>query len=100
MGMAARRRQFERNTQRAAAQVADGAQVAGHRALVEAESEAKQRSRVVQDLRRVSVRRAVLEARQEMHVRRAREVGVTWATIGLALGVTPQAVQKRYGSPP
>lgn len=31
-------------------------------------------------------------------VRQGRSQGLTWTQLGAALGVTPQAVQKRYGS--
>ena len=41
----------------------------------------------------VARRVVVLEER----VGRLREAGVSWATIGLALGTTRQAAQQRYG---
>ena len=43
--------------------------------------------------------RAELDRLQASYVRRSRlpRHGNTWAQIGAALGVSPQAVQKRYG---
>ena len=41
--------------------------------------------------------RSVLEESVEIAVADARADGVTWAKIGDALGVTHQAVIKRYG---
>lgn len=45
----------------------------------------------------LGVLRSVLEEAVEMAVADARADGVTWARIGDALGVTHQAVIKRYG---
>lgn len=41
--------------------------------------------------------RAELEQRETMLVRRARNQGATWEQIAAALGVTKQAVHKKYG---
>ena len=45
----------------------------------------------------LGVLRSVLEESVEIAVADARADGVTWAKIGDALGVTHQAVIKRYG---
>lgn len=45
----------------------------------------------------LGVLRSVLEEAVEIAVADARADGVTWARIGDALGVTHQAVIKRYG---
>ena len=45
----------------------------------------------------LGVLRSVLEGSVEISVADARADGVTWAKIGDALGVTHQAVIKRYG---
>ncbi|MEE6294680.1 hypothetical protein [Georgenia wangjunii] len=42
------------------------------------------------------VRRAA-DQREEILVRRARTQGLTWAQIALMLGVSRQAVHKKYG---
>lgn len=39
-----------------------------------------------------------LEERRDRLVREARERGATWAQLGGVLGVSQQAVQKRYGA--
>jgi DNA-directed RNA polymerase specialized sigma24 family protein len=59
--------------------------------------QAREKASVMVQLVRVPVRQAALEARKRELVDQAREFGVEWAVIGAALGVTPQAVQKRYG---
>ena len=41
--------------------------------------------------------RAELERNEAVLVRRARVAGVTWAQIAAALGVSKQAVHKKYG---
>jgi hypothetical protein len=41
--------------------------------------------------------RNALEAETELQVRRARNLGVSWHLIAAALGVTKQAVHKKYG---
>lgn len=47
---------------------------------------------------RAAVRlRAELERLEAMHVRRARVDGCTWAEIATILGVSKQAVHKKYG---
>lgn len=49
-------------------------------------------------LRRVVDHRDRLGVAQDDLVRHARAQGATWPQIAAALGVTPQAVSKRYGS--
>lgn len=46
----------------------------------------------------IAAKAAVVEADRELHdaVRAAREAGDSWLSIGLALGVTKQAAQKRF----
>ena len=41
--------------------------------------------------------RRQVETDLDVAVRAARRAGATWTALGLALGVSPQAVQKRYG---
>lgn len=41
--------------------------------------------------------RAQAEALEEVQVRRARLAGLTWAEIATVLGVSKQAVHRRYG---
>ena len=41
--------------------------------------------------------RRELERVEAVHVRRARNAGLTWEEIAGALGVTRQAVHKKYG---
>ena len=48
-------------------------------------------------LRAVAALQADANARTEVLVRRARNAGCTWAEVAAALGVSRQAVHKRYG---
>ena len=48
-------------------------------------------------LRGVASLRALLEAVEELQVRRARELGWTWQQIAAPLGVSKQAVHQKYG---
>jgi hypothetical protein len=48
-------------------------------------------------LRGVASLRALLEAVEELQVRRARELGWSWQRIATLLGVSKQAVHQRYG---
>jgi predicted transcriptional regulator len=48
-------------------------------------------------LRGVASLRALLEAVEELQVRRARELGWSWQRIAELLGVSKQAVHQKYG---
>ena len=48
-------------------------------------------------LRGVASLRALLEAVEELQVRRARELGWSWRQIASLLGVSKQAVHQKYG---
>jgi DNA-directed RNA polymerase specialized sigma24 family protein len=48
-------------------------------------------------LRGVASLRALLEAVEELQVRRARELGWSWREIAAELGVSKQAVHQKYG---
>lgn len=48
-------------------------------------------------LRGVASLRALLEAVEELQVRRARELGWSWQQIAELLGVSKQAVHQKYG---
>lgn len=48
-------------------------------------------------LRAVAALRAEVARLEAVHVRRARNRGVQWVEIAAALGVTKQAVHKKYG---
>ena len=48
-------------------------------------------------LRGVASLRTLLEAVEELHVRRARELGWSWQQIAELLGVSKQAVHQKYG---
>lgn len=48
-------------------------------------------------LRRIAQQRAELDRAESLSVRRARNAGLTWQEIAGVLGVTKQAVHKRYG---
>lgn len=47
-------------------------------------------------LARVARRRAELMRDEEVAVRRARVAGLSWAEIGVVLGVSKQAMHKKY----
>ncbi|MGN6379583.1 MAG: helix-turn-helix domain-containing protein [Gaiellales bacterium] len=47
-------------------------------------------------LRAVASLRHLLEATEELHVRRARERGWSWQQIATLLGVSKQAVHQKY----
>jgi hypothetical protein len=49
-------------------------------------------------LRGVASLRALAEATEELHVRRARELGWSWQQIATLLGVSKQAVHQKYGN--
>ena len=49
-------------------------------------------------LRGVASLRALLEAVEELQVRRARELGWSWQQIAAQLGVSKQAVHQKYGN--
>ena len=48
-------------------------------------------------LRAVSSLRALLETLEELQVENARRLGWSWQQIAAALGVSKQAVHKKYG---
>lgn len=48
-------------------------------------------------LRSVASLRALLEAVEELQIRRARELGWSWQQIAQLLGVSKQAVHQKYG---
>ncbi len=47
-------------------------------------------------LRAVAALRRLIDRIEELHVRQARAQGLTWLEIGQELGVTKQAMHKRY----
>jgi predicted transcriptional regulator len=49
-------------------------------------------------LRGVASLRELLEAVEELQVRRARELGWSWQQIAALLGVSKQAVHQKYGT--
>jgi predicted transcriptional regulator len=49
-------------------------------------------------LRGVASLRALLEAVEELQIRRARDLGWSWQQIAELLGVSKQAVHQKYGT--
>jgi hypothetical protein len=49
-------------------------------------------------LRRAAYRRSLVERDILESVRRARDAGASWTTIGAELGTTGEAARQRYGS--
>lgn len=48
-------------------------------------------------LARIAAAKAELAREEAAAVRRARVAGMSWAAIGLVLGVSKQAIHKKYG---
>lgn len=82
MGKAARRRRRE-----------SPAQVRPARDTVEVVADEESLER----LRQVSDEHKRLASELEDRIRQARAAGATWTELARALGVSPQAVQQRYG---
>ncbi|QGG41248.1 hypothetical protein GEV26_07640 [Aeromicrobium yanjiei] len=51
---------------------------------------------VVGELAAVAEAKSVLSRREEVAVRRARNLGLSWAEIGTLLGVTRQTIHRKY----
>ena len=51
---------------------------------------------VVSELAAVRQARQAVTRREEVAVRRARQVGLSWAEIGTSLGVTKQTMHRKY----
>ncbi|MDX6326972.1 MAG: hypothetical protein QOK15_3326 [Nocardioidaceae bacterium] len=51
---------------------------------------------VFRELAAVAESRRALSRREEVAVRRARHVGLSWAEIGTLLGVTKQTIHRKY----
>jgi hypothetical protein len=51
----------------------------------------------LQALQYMKNQRDQIEHNMQLHVVKARKGGFTWPQIGAALGVSPQAVQRKYG---
>ena len=52
---------------------------------------------VVPELAAVAEAKRLLARREELAVRRARNLGLSWAEIGTLLGVTRQTIHRKYG---
>ncbi len=50
------------------------------------------------DIRAAVQMRAAAQGMVDEAVRAARDAGVTWIEIGLALGISPQGARQRYGA--
>ncbi|MFT4199319.1 hypothetical protein [Gordonia sp. (in: high G+C Gram-positive bacteria)] len=50
----------------------------------------------IEELTRVAAMRRDVSRAEEVAVRRARQAGLSWAEIGLLLGVSKQAMHKKY----
>ena len=50
----------------------------------------------IEQLTALAARRRDLAREEEVAVRRARHAGMSWAEIGMLLGVTKQAMHKKY----
>ncbi len=50
----------------------------------------------IEQLTRIAAQRRDLAREEEVAVRRARIAGLSWAEIGLLLGVSKQAMHKKY----
>jgi hypothetical protein len=94
MGTASRRRQAPRKAAPAAARNAATSKVSGVDITKLVGHHADPLSALA-DLREL---RTELEQWQAVYVRRARRHGSSWTEIGYHLGVSAQAVQKRYGA--
>lgn len=51
---------------------------------------------VVAELAAVAEAKRLLSRREEVAVRRARNLGLSWAEIGTLLGVTRQTIHRKY----
>ena len=51
----------------------------------------------ISELASVAVAKRELARREEVAVRRARQKGLSWAEIGVLLGVTRQTMHRKYG---
>lgn len=49
-------------------------------------------------LRAAAALRRLIDRIEELHVRQARAQGLTWLEIGQEVGITKQAIHKRYAS--
>ncbi|WP_124706883.1 hypothetical protein [Gordonia insulae] len=50
----------------------------------------------IEELARIAARRRDIAREEEVAVRRARHAGLSWAEIGTLLGVSKQAMHKKY----
>ncbi|MFW0796477.1 hypothetical protein AAFP30_21895 [Gordonia sp. CPCC 205515] len=50
----------------------------------------------IEQLTRIAALRRDISREEEVAVRRARQAGLSWAEIGLLLGVSKQAMHKKY----